>query len=274
MNCDRRAYLATGGCASDASDSARSGGTSATDTRETRDTSSPSSTHTTSADADTTDRRETRETTLEFAGDTMLGRDLNQIYGRDDVDPAAVWGDFQSRLESVDGVFCNLECSLSTRGDRFPNRAYCLRGNPAWAVPALDAGNVTFVSLANNHAMDFGPVALTDTIGALDEAGIENAGTGETPAAAWTPATVSVGGLDVAVVSFADEYEAYAATDDRPGIAWAETDPENPRTQRAVGNAIERARATDPDLLVASVHWGKTGSEAPATASSRSATGS
>ncbi len=66
--------------------------------------------------------------------------------------------------------------------------------------------------------MDFGAVALTDTIDALEGAGIENAGTGETPTAARALATFSVGDVDVAVISFSDEYEAYAATDDRPGV--------------------------------------------------------
>lgn len=34
----------------------------------------------------------------------MLGRDRNRRYGRDDADPASVWGDLQPRIESLDGV--------------------------------------------------------------------------------------------------------------------------------------------------------------------------
>jgi len=220
------------------------------------------------------DDRERTETTIGFAGDTMLGRDLNGHYGRDDVDPASVWGDLQPRLESLDGVCCNLECCLSRRGDPFPGRTFHFRGDPGWAVPALDAGNVRFASLANNHAMDYGAVALTDTIDALEAAGIDVAGAGESPAAAREPATFSVGAVDVAVVSFADRYVGYSATDDRPGIAHIKPDPADPDTQRIVGEAIERAQANDPDLLVASVHWGQTGSNVPANCSSISATGS
>ncbi|MGA9401407.1 CapA family protein, partial [Haladaptatus sp.] len=211
----------------------------------------------------TTDGDGTHETTLGFAGDTMVGRGLNGIYGEEGVDPATIWGDFKPQLDSLDGVFCNLECSLSKRGERFPDQKYYFRGDPDWAVPALDAGNIRFTNLANNHAMDFGAVALTDTIDALDEDGIENAGTGRTPAAAWEPATFSVGDLDVAVVSFAYKYEVYAATNDRPGIAWAKTDLDNERTRRVVGNAIERAKSAEPDLLVVSVHWGDNWIEKP-----------
>jgi len=204
------------------------------------------------------------EVTIGFAGDAMVGRTLNPIYGDEGVDPASVWSaDLRTQLQSLDGVCCNLECCLSVRGERFPNRAYYFRGDPDWAVPALEAGNVTCTALANNHAMDFGPVALTDTIDSLDEAGIHNAGTGASPSAAWAPATFTVGGLDVAVVSFSDEYEVYAATDERGGIAWARSDPDNERTQRLVGDAIDRAQATDPDLLVVSVHWGENWIERP-----------
>lgn len=236
-----------------------------TDTRQNpTETESPDE-HTATDDEPTaTETPALGETTVGFAGDTMVGRSLNSIYGDEDVDPASIWSDdLQARLQSLDGVCCNLECCLSTRGERFPDRAFYFRGDPAWAVPALGAGNVQYASLANNHAMDFGAVALMDTIDALGEDGIENAGTGETPSAAWEPATFTIGDLDVAVVSFSDEYEFYAATGDRPGIAWARSDPENERTQRLVGDAIERAKATDPDLLVVSVHWGENWVERP-----------
>ena len=261
MTRDRRAFLATvgagaiGGCIGATPTSTPSDGTDSSESAESTGTPTPT--------AEPTDTPEPPETTIGFAGDAMVGRNLNGIYGDDDVDPASIWGDFRPELASLDGVCCNLECCISDRGERFPDRAYYFRGDPEWAVPALSAGNVQFASLANNHAMDFGEVALMDTIDALAEDGIENAGTGETPTDAWEPATFTVGDVDVAVVSFSDEYEFYAATDERPGIAWARTDHEHPETQRLVGSAIERAKSTDPDLLVVSVHWGENWIERP-----------
>ena len=84
----------------------------------------------------TADRGEGRaETTIGFAGDTMLGRELNRKYGRSDVDPATIWGDLRPRLESLDGVCCNLECCLSTRGEPVPGRSYHFRGDPEWRSP-------------------------------------------------------------------------------------------------------------------------------------------
>ncbi|SFC27025.1 poly-gamma-glutamate synthesis protein (capsule biosynthesis protein) [Halobiforma haloterrestris] len=202
-------------------------------------------------------------TTIGFVGDAMLGRDLEDRYGSGRADPASVWGDLRPRLQSLDGVCCNLECCLSTRGERFPDRTYYFRADPDWAVPALEAGNVRFASLANNHILDFGPTALRDTVDALADAGIGFAGAGERPAAARAPATVSIGDVDVAVVSLADHYAEYGATDDRPGTAYVETDPDVPDTRRLVSAALERARETEPDLLVASVHWGPNWVEYP-----------
>ncbi|OLZ42317.1 poly-gamma-glutamate biosynthesis protein [Natrinema saccharevitans] len=206
---------------------------------------------------------ERHETTIGFVGDAMLGRNVDDRYGRAGVDPAAVWGDLRPRLQSLDGVCCNLECCLSTRGRRFPDRTYYFRADPAWAVPALEAGNVRFASLANNHALDFGPTALLDTVDALEDAGMGFAGAGETPTAARAPATVSIGDVDVAVVSVADHYAEYGATADRPGTAYVEFDPESAESRRLVGESLERAKATEPDLLVASVHWGPNWVEYP-----------
>lgn len=258
MNRDRRTFLASvgtiavGGCVGHLSDSSQSD-----------DTGSPDEIPTPAETATPVDN-EPLETMIGFGGDTMVGRQLNQIYAKEGADPATIWGDLRPRLESLDGVFCNLECCLSTRGERFPNRSYYFRGNPEWAVPALSAGNIQFTSLANNHMMDFGEVALTDTIDVLEKKGIEVAGAGENPVAARAPATFSIGDLDIAVVSFSDRSKVYRATDDRPGIAYAKADHQDSETQRVVGDSIERAQSENPDLLVASVHWGPNWIERPA----------
>ncbi len=202
-------------------------------------------------------------TVVGFVGDVMLGRNLDERYGDGGRNPASVWSDVRPRLESLDGVFCNLECTLSTRGERFPDRAYYFRADPDWAVPALDGANVRFAALANNHVLDFGEPALRDTLAALDDGGIAHAGAGETATDARRPALVTVGDVDVAVVSFADHYAEYAATADRPGTAYLECDPEDPDTRAAVDDALERASERDPDLLVASLHWGPNWVEYP-----------
>ena len=194
---------------------------------------------------------------LGFVGDVMLGRGVNDAHV--DGDPAAVWGDVRPRLQSLDGVLCNLECCLSTRGERAPDRGYYFRADPTWAVPALQAGNVAWVDLANNHVLDFGRTAFSDTLAALDGAAVPHSGAGADWREAFAPAHLRVGDLDVAVVAATDRAPGYAAGPARTGTAYLPmtTDPAGGSLSRlTLSAAIEDARDRDPDLLVASLHWG------------------
>ena len=195
-------------------------------------------------------------TRLGFTGDVMLGRLVDEHQRRRAVD--AVWGDVLDRLRALDGLFVNLECCLSTRGEpwRRTYRPFHFRADPDWAVPALSAAGVDYASLANNHVLDYGRTALHDTLAHLDDAGIAHAGAGENEDAARDPAVVDVDGCEVAVVSFTDNTPEYAAGPDAPGTAHVEFDAGSGATRRAVGRTLARARDRDPDLLVASLHWG------------------
>jgi poly-gamma-glutamate synthesis protein (capsule biosynthesis protein) len=193
---------------------------------------------------------------LGFAGDVMLGRLVDEHHRTRAA--TAVWGDVLERLRALDGLFVNLECCLSTRGEpwRRTRRAFHFRADPDWAVPALATAGVEFCSLANNHVLDYEVAALHDTLDNLDDAGIARAGAGRTRDEAFAPAHVAVGDLDVAVVSLTDNTPEYAAGEDSPGVARIEFDLADEASREAVRGALDRARATGPDLLVASLHWG------------------
>jgi len=192
---------------------------------------------------------------LGFTGDVMLGRLVDER--QRERPPAALWGDMLERLQALDGLFVNLECCLSTRGTPWTrtHRPFHFRGDPSVGVPALETAGVDYASLANNHCMDYGAVALEDTLDALDDAGIAHAGAGRDRAAAEAPAVVSAGDCEVAVVSVTDNTPEYAA-DDGPGVAHAKFDPDRTDHRERVAAALDRAREHDPDLLVASLHWG------------------
>ncbi|TYL38376.1 poly-gamma-glutamate biosynthesis protein [Natronococcus pandeyae] len=213
-----------------------------------------------------------------FTGDVMLGRVVDDRQRRRPVD--AVWGTVLERLRGLDGLIINLECVLSTRGQQWQrtHRPFHFRADPDWAVPALERAGVDVCALANNHVLDYEEVALGDTLEHLDEAGIARTGAGETLDEALEPAAVSIDGLEVAVVSFTDNTPEYAADAESPGTAWiaidesrgdsssrtrSDDDVENETTRRRVRDALERARESDPDLLVASLHWGPNMVEEP-----------
>ncbi len=192
----------------------------------------------------------------------MLGRSVNEHWTGGP--PAGVWGPMHDHLQTLDGLFVNLECCISDRGERTPDRGYYFRADPDWALPALDAGGVVWASLANNHVLDYGPVALEDTTAHLASAGIATAGAGPTLQAALRPSTVTVAGLDVAVLAFEGRAPAYAASSDGPGTAHVDFDRGNRRTRRLVRDALAAARTRDPDLVVASLHWGPNWETEPA----------
>ncbi|WP_435552917.1 CapA family protein [Natrinema sp. CGMCC1.2065] len=199
-------------------------------------------------------------------GDVMLGRLVDERQRSRPVD--AVWGTVLERLRGLDGLVCNLECVLSTRGREWQrtHRPFHFRADPDWAVPALERAGVDGCALANNHVLDYGETGLRDTLAALDDTGIARTGAGETLDEALEPAVLTIpdseasdggnDGLDLAVVSFTDNTPEYAADADSPGTARIEIDVDDPETRRLVRDALERARERDPDVLVASLHWG------------------
>ncbi|MDG5758766.1 CapA family protein [Natronococcus sp. A-GB1] len=198
-----------------------------------------------------------------FTGDVMLGRVVDDRQRRRPAD--AVWGTVLERLRELDGLVVNLECVLSTRGQQWRRtyRPFHFRADPDWAVPALDRAGVDVCALANNHVLDYEAVALRDTLEHLDEAGIARTGAGETLNEALEPAVISIGRLTVAVVALTDNTPEYAVDDASPGTVWIEIDRENPETRRRVREVLERARGADPDLLIASLHWGPNMVEKP-----------
>ncbi len=213
-----------------------------------------------------------------FTGDVMLGRLVDDRQRDRPVD--AVWGTVLERLRDLDGLVINLECVLSTRGRQWQrtHRPFHFRADPDWAIPALERAGVDICALANNHVLDYEEVALRDTIDALDDAGIAHTGAGATIGEALAPAVRTISeadaagdpsvpasdaapatgddGLDIALVSLTDNTPEYAAADDSPGTARIEIDTDDSATRRRVREALERARGTNPDLLVASLHWG------------------
>jgi poly-gamma-glutamate synthesis protein (capsule biosynthesis protein) len=110
------------------------------------------------------------------------------------------------------------------------------------------------VSLANNHAMDFGPESLLETIAVLDAAGIAHAGAGRDEEEAWRPARLDVAGRRVALVAFTDQERPWAARRGRPGTAACRTELRDARCQRLLAAVRDARRAAD--VVVVSNHWG------------------
>jgi poly-gamma-glutamate synthesis protein (capsule biosynthesis protein) len=115
----------------------------------------------------------------------------------------------------------NCECVLSTRGARTQG-PYRFRADPSLAGAIARAGFKVAV-LANNHAQDYGPDALADTMRALQAAGITAVGAGQDQADAALLKVVEKGGLRVGFLAFCDVQDPWTASpDDAPTVARVE----------------------------------------------------
>lgn len=201
-------------------------------------------------------------TRIGFVGDVMLGRSVNEHWV--DNDPTGVWGSTLERLRALDGLVLNLECCISERGEKWPDKGYYFRADPDFAVPALRAANASVASLANNHILDFSETGLADTRAHLTDADIAHAGAGPDRDAAFEPSVTEIGPLTVATIALTSRYETYAATENGPGTAHVTLDSSASETHQRVESALERARQQDSDLVIASLHWGPNWETAPA----------
>lgn len=182
-------------------------------------------------------------------------------------DPATALAPVAPALSSADLTIANLETSVGTGGRPEPGKRFTFSAGPA-AFTALAAAGVDVVSMANNHALDFGRERLPSTLTAARRAARSDSplhvvGIGRDATQAFAPALTDIRGTTVATLAAsvadqdptADPTGAWAATDERGGIAGA-IDPT--RLLAAVGGARRTA-----DVVVVYLHWGVQGERCP-----------
>lgn len=185
------------------------------------------------------------EITIAAVGDIMLGHRAEPYLTREG--PSYPFVNVLSVLQQAHLVIGNLESPISSRGTAVENKKFTLRAAPV-AVEAMKAAGIRVVTLANNHSMDFGPLALQDTLKVLGESSILYAGAGMNLEDARAPALLKVGDLTLAFLSYSLTFplEFYAAPG-RPGTA--------PGYREYVKRDIQKIRP-QADLVVVSFHWG------------------
>jgi poly-gamma-glutamate capsule biosynthesis protein CapA/YwtB (metallophosphatase superfamily) len=186
------------------------------------------------------------QATLVFVGDVALGRSIERQLLR--YGPAHPWLGLWPLLSQADLAVANLECVLTTRG-RPLDKAYLIRAHPQWAG-TLVAGGFGLVTLANNHALDFGQAGLDETLGVMASLGVDTLGAGPSWAAAeaYRPARYTLNGVRVALLAYAAA--RWIGSVDVPAtenVAWAEPD-----RMRADVRAVRH----DADLVIVLLHAG------------------
>ncbi|MGZ4415440.1 MAG: CapA family protein [Gaiellaceae bacterium] len=187
---------------------------------------------------------------LALAGDTMLGRGVAARLRSEP--PASLFApQLVEATHEADMFILNLECCISERGAPWPDprKPFFFRGPPV-AAEALALLGVDCVTLANNHALDYGDEALLDTFEQLERVGIRAVGAGKTEEEAHQPAVLLADGFRLAVVGVTDHPGEYAATPDRPGVAYADLGQDLPVW------LLDAIRSADADAVLVTPHWG------------------
>lgn len=193
--------------------------------------------------------------TFSFAGDILfdnnyaIAASINQKGGNIEsaFDSASL-----DLMRSAD-VFCvNNEFPYSKRGTPTAGKKYTFRSDPAH-VSWLQTMGVDMVELANNHAYDYGPDALTDTVETLDGIGMIHVGAGRNLNEASAPAYFYVDGMRIALINSSqieryDNPETKAATDTTPGVFRS-------FDQSGLLQVISAAKSQS-DFVIVLMHWG------------------
>ncbi len=114
--------------------------------------------------------------TMSFVGDIYLSDYVLNTYNQDGVD-GILSEDIHKHFIDTHIVMANQEFAFSNRGVPMEDKEYTFRVDPSYAK-IFDEMNIDIVSLANNHALDYGEVALQDTFSALDANNIMYVGAG------------------------------------------------------------------------------------------------
>jgi hypothetical protein len=170
------------------------------------------------------------------------------------------FANFREFLAESDYTLANLEVCLTNQRDSAlaGRKTYLDRADVQTTIQLLQSLNISVVSLANNHVMDFGEAGLNDTVSGLKSGGVAYFGAGNTDAEARDPVhhTIKIGNRELSLL-FAgglqymknhDGWKYYAAVD-RPGInCWHET---------TTVEQISTLRRQNPHaFIIAYPHWG------------------
>lgn len=195
------------------------------------------------------------DATLVFAGDIYLSDYVLANYNQSGIG-GVLSKQMLKELQQADLAVANNEFPYSTRGTQAPDKQFTFRLDPSY-VSVLQEAGVDIVTLANNHVLDYGKEALSDTFQVLDDAGIAYAGAGDSFKRASKLIKKKVNGRTFGFLAASRVFPvvSWNVENEQPGV-FSAYDPA--KLVEAVKDATKHC-----DFLCVYVHWGIERSETP-----------
>lgn len=197
------------------------------------------------------------EVVLAFAGDVCFDESYSNMYylsQRGGDIRKCLSEDLYKVMTEADIFMVNNEFTYTTRGEPLVEKAFTFRSNPDNARILKDMG-VDVVSLANNHAYDYGEISLLDTLETMEKEEMPYVGAGRNLKEAGKPVYFICNDIKIAILSATqverlDNPDTKGATENSPGVfrCWGS------QLDGLLEN-IKEAKANS-DFVVVYIHWG------------------
>lgn len=193
--------------------------------------------------------------TITFAGDILFDPSYSVmaklLQNGGDIG-SGIAPDLIGEMQSADIMMLNNEFAYSDRGTPTPEKQFTFRARPE-SVSYLTELGVDIVSLANNHAYDYGEQALLDSLQILREEGIPYVGAGANIEEASAPVYFIINDMKIAFISATqierlDNPDTKGATETSPGVFRCFN---GEKLLQTVAAAKEES-----DFVIVYVHWG------------------
>lgn len=192
---------------------------------------------------------DSEECSLLFAGDIYFSDHVLNAYDRAGGIGGVLGESLRETIAESDIFMANLEFPFSERGTPAADKQFTFRVPPS-RVSILQEIGPDIVTVANNHALDYGTDALLDTCDTLDSAGILHVGAGKNLEEAIKPQIIEKNGKKIGFLGASRVFPTggWAAGSSHPGMFSA-------YDTASVVQEIQKVKK-ECDYLVVYVHWG------------------
>ncbi|NMB06830.1 MAG: CapA family protein [Tissierellia bacterium] len=187
--------------------------------------------------------------TISLAGDVMMDGSVRQQINKYGYDYP--WEKVKDYFMESDLSIVNLETSITTRGNKWPNKQFNFKSNPK-NLDSMKSAGIDMVTLANNHVLDYSNQGFLDTIDHLKKKEIPYVGGGKNKKEALEGVIIDKKDVKIGVLAFSRVIPdvKWYANNNKAGIVGAYDGYTKEMFKR-----IEEMKK-EVDILILSFHWG------------------